>query len=155
MKEFIDSSVFMGMHSKNEKERIACKNFFINRISKTVWMSLEQVGKCDDIIWSNFSSKIQESYYPFMDRLHTIMEIKRIPFDKKTVDSLSNINDSGLSQEEKFIVAVVIAQNAKLYTFNKKLLNLEKNFIKAPDSGNEEKFSDLEEAYQESLKLRV
>jgi len=155
MKEFIDSSVFMGMHSKNEKERIACKNFFINRISKSIWMSLEQVGKCDDIIWSNFSNKIQESYYPFMDRLHTIMEIRRIPFDQKTIDSLSKFNDSGLSQEEKLIVAITIAQNGVLYTFNKKLLNMDKDFIKAPESGKEAKFSDLEEAYQESLKLRI
>ena len=38
-------------------------------------MSLEQVGKCDEIIWSNFSSKVQEPYHPFRDKLDTIMKI--------------------------------------------------------------------------------
>jgi len=155
MKDFVDATVFMGMHSKNEEERIACKNFFVKRISKPVWMSLEQVGRCDDIIWRKFSRRVQDLYYPFMDKLHTIMAIKRVPFDKKTIDLLSSVDDE-LSQGEKLTVAMASAHGGRLYTLNTHLLELNKDSIVKPHSGDELKFPEgLEDAYQESLVLRT
>ena len=95
MKEFIDSTIFMGMHSVDEKIRIACKNFFIDHLKKTIFMSLESVGKCDDIVW-HFDRETQDIYYPFMDRLHTVMDIQRIPYDKSDLDNRKSGDDLSL-----------------------------------------------------------
>ena len=62
MKEYIDASVFLGMHSPNEAIRIACKNFFVRRLNRSIVMSLEQVGKCDDVIWSSYTDEEQATY---------------------------------------------------------------------------------------------
>ena len=48
---FIDASAFLGMHSEDEKVRRQSANFFITHFNSTVYMSLEQVGYCDDVIW--------------------------------------------------------------------------------------------------------
>ena len=152
MKEFIDATIFMGMHSSDEKIRIACKNFFVERTKKTVFMSLENVGKCDDVIWK-FDREAQDAYFPFMDRIHTIMDIQRIPYDEQTLekrkrnDKLSIFQQLSLSQSEK----------GKLFTLDEVLLNLKLDFLTSPQINNEEKnfFGELETSYQESLILRV
>ena len=75
-KDFIDASLFMGMHSQDEATRIACKNFFVERLHSSVMMSLEHVGRCDDMVWQ-YGREVQDAYYPFMDNLHTDMRIVR------------------------------------------------------------------------------
>lgn len=152
MKEFIDFTIFMGMHSSDEKIRIASKNFFVERIKKTVFMSLENVGQCDDIVWQS-DRNTQDVYYPFMDRLHTIMNIQRIPYDEETLEKRKQNNELSVFQQ------LTLAQSkvGKLYTFDETLLNLKLDFVKSPQTAEEEKKlpDDLEQFYQESLKLRV
>jgi hypothetical protein len=50
-KEFFDASVFLGMHSADDGVRKACKRFFALRFRGVALTSLDQVGKCDDVIW--------------------------------------------------------------------------------------------------------
>src|SRR3989338_8981668 len=109
MKEFIDSTIFMGMHNKDETIRIACKNFFVKRIKKKIYMSLEQVGKCDDIIWK-FDRRTQDAYYPFMDNLHTIMNIKRVSYNEKDIKHSMSIKEDKLSFSEKLTLGMTIAR---------------------------------------------
>ncbi len=151
MREFIDITIFLVMHSMNDKIRIACKNFFVDRMEKTIFMSLENVGKCDDVIW-RFERKTQDVYYPFMDRLHTVVDIQRIPYDKKTVDNRKPINDLSIFQQLTLTQAI----NDKLYTFDEAILRLKLNFITSPKFNNEKNLpDDLEQWYQSSLKLRI
>lgn len=152
MKEYIDATVFMGMHSADEKIRIACKNFFVERMQKTIWMSLENVGKCDDIVW-HFDRETQDAYYPFMDRLHTVMDIQRIPYDAKTVDGRMAYNNLDTFQQ----LTLAQAQDGKLFTFDAALFGLNLDTMSSPNITDEEKKfpGDLEKFYQESLKLRV
>lgn len=155
MKEFIDSSVFLGMHSTDEGIRITCKNFFVKRINSQIFMSFETIGECDDIIWS-FSRIYQDSYYPFMDRLHTIMKIKRIPFSLSEVRLL--IKDETLkSKKEGLNLAQSIVNKGFYYTFDTKLLSSSiKNIKKLPFENRELPFTkDLENFYQSSLLLRI
>ncbi|PIN93097.1 hypothetical protein COU54_04360 [Candidatus Pacearchaeota archaeon CG10_big_fil_rev_8_21_14_0_10_31_24] len=140
------------MHSNDEKTRITCKNFFIEHLNKTIFMSLESVGKCDDIVWQ-FSRKVQDEYYPFMDRLHTIMNIKRIPYDSRTITknkfpkTLSNFQQLILSQ----------SQADRLFTLDKEMLNLNLKFVTSPNNHSTEKNFPgiMERFYKQSLKLRV
>ncbi|MBM3911059.1 MAG: hypothetical protein FJ356_05365 [Thaumarchaeota archaeon] len=152
MKEFIDATIFMGMHSSDEKVRIACKNFFIERMKKTVFMSLENVGKCDDVVWQ-FDRETQDVYYPFMDRLHTVMDIQRIPYDEKTLQTRKTVSELNPFQQ----LTLTQSQNGKLFTFDKALLNLKISNAVSPETPDEEKEfpDDLEKFYQESLKLSV
>ncbi|WP_201294684.1 MULTISPECIES: DUF6190 family protein [unclassified Nocardiopsis] len=63
---FVDADVFMGMHHENEALRRGCKAFFVERLKGRVAMSLEQVGRCDDLVWRR-PRELQDAYYPFMD----------------------------------------------------------------------------------------
>ncbi len=152
MKQFIDATIFMGMHSKDEKLRIACKNFFIKNLEQVVYMSLENVGKCDDIVWQ-FDSETQDLYYPFMDKLHTVMDIQRLEYNQTDLDSRRD--NSGLSTYQQLTVAQAI--NQKLLTFDKALLSLNSSYILSPKiTDNEKTFpEDLEKLYIDSLALRV
>ena len=73
---FVDASVFLGMHHRNESVRQESLAFFCQQYVATVTMNYEQVGICDAIIWQQ-SRAVQDHYYPFMDRLHTDMAITR------------------------------------------------------------------------------
>ncbi|MBU1111337.1 MAG: DUF6190 family protein [archaeon] len=157
MIEFIDASVFLGMHSPNEKIRIACKNFFVKRLNQSVTMSLEQVGKCDDVIWSCFTDEEQAEYYPFMDRLHTMMKIKRIPYSNNDVQvSLSEFNLACLPLFGKLTLGMAMSKEGILYTVDPTLLvgDLPVKLL----VGDDEELSfpeELEKHYQRSLKVRI
>lgn len=153
MKEFFDATVFLGMHSSDEKIRIACKGFFTQKIQKTLWMSLEEVGRCDDVIW-RFPRKIQDAYYPFMDNLHTIMKIRRIEYNSDDVKHALNMNNS-LNMSRKLVIGMAKNRKGTLYTFDKKLLNLKLDFVRSPEIIDESKFPKIEKLYKESLKLRI
>jgi len=115
-------------------------------------MSLENVGKCDDIVWQ-FDRETQDAYYPFMDRLHTVMDIQRIPYDKETINKRQEYHKLSLFQQ----LTIAHAQDGILFTFDKVLLDLNFKNVKNPPLFDEEKFfpKDLEKWYQASLKLRV
>ncbi len=155
MKEFIDTSVFLGMHSEDEKTRIKCKNFFVRRFNKEIYMSFETVGECDDIIWS-FPRVHQDLYYPFMDRLHTIMNIIRIPFGLVEVNLVSK--DKSL-QEHKVALNLALSKinNGVYYSLNQELASSTLDNIKnIPDEEIELMFSnDLEKYYKNSLIIKI
>lgn len=154
MKEYIDASVFLGMHSTDKKTRIACKNYFVTRLNDQVGMSLEQVGKCDDVIWQ-YSREEQDAYYPFMDNLHTIMDIQRVGYNEKDIQEASTNPDlQDLSITDRLTAGMAIAREAQLYSVNPKLVG--KDYVHSPEAGKELSFPQaLEELYQQSLKVRI
>ncbi|MCG6969500.1 MAG: DUF6190 family protein [Gammaproteobacteria bacterium] len=123
-KIFIDASAFLGMHSGDEELRRASVNLFVKNFNSKVYMSLEQVGYCDDIIW-RFPRKSQDQYYPFMDRLHTEMDIHRIPYTYEDIFlSFHNQELSSLATPLALVAAQVLNNDAVLYSHNKELLAL-------------------------------
>lgn len=180
MKEFIDASVFLGMHNKEERVRIACKNYFVSRLNDKVGMSLEHVGKCDDVIWQ-YSRDEQDAYYPFMDNLHTVMDIERIPYNEKDIQEAQfNKRLHGLDLSDRLTAGMALARGAVLYSVNPQLVNFRpqqpvlrfnlesqrtsippawfeiSDFIRSPEIGKEQTFPDeLERLYQQSLAVRI
>ena len=154
MKEYIDASVFLGMHSTDEKTRVACKNYFVKSLNKRVGMSLEQVGKCDDVIWQLPREK-QEAYYPFMDNLHTIMNIKTVAYDASDIqEATNNPKLQDLSITDRLTAGMAIAKGAELYSVNPKLVG--GDYVRSPEAGKELSFPlELEKLYQQSLKVRI
>lgn len=155
MNEFIDVSVFLGMHSTDENIRINCKNFFVRRLSKEIYMSFETVGKCDDVVWS-YSRLHQDLYYPFMDRLHTIMNIQRIPYSLEAVNLIS-LDKSLQNHNLGLNLALSKTHRGVYYTLNQELISSSIDNIKAiPDEEIELMFpDDLEKYYRESLILEI
>jgi hypothetical protein len=154
MKIFIDATMFLGMHSQNEQRRIATKNFFVTNYSKTIYMTLEDVGLCDDEVWQH-ERDIQDAYYPFMDRIHTLMQIERIPY---ATSNFTGDSKSELSLSEQLLCSTLENYDATLYTLNKNLLSLGDDRISALDTKiqNEIEFEPvLESCYKKSLELRV
>ncbi len=154
MKEYIDASVFLGMHSTDEKTRIACKNYFVTRLNDQVGMSLEQVGKCDDVIWQ-YSREEQDAYYPFMDNLHTIMDIQRVGYNEKDIqEATTNPNLQDLDISNRLTAGMAIARGAELYSVSPKLAG--KDYVRSPEAVKELSFPQaLEELYQQSLEVRI
>ena len=156
MKEFIDWTVFLGMHHSNEDVRISCKNFFIEKLKegKKIYMSFESVGKCDDVVWG-YERETQDKYYPFMDVLHSTAKILRLPYQQSYEAAIQkNKALSGLSFFDQ--MTVVIASEDILYTHNEKILTLTQNKIQKPVNGSEQSFpDDLEKLYQQSLLLKI
>jgi hypothetical protein len=154
MKEYIDASVFLGMHSADEKTRIACKNYFVTRLNDPVGMSLEQVGKCDDVIWQ-YSRKEQDAYYPFMDNLHTTMNIQRVGYNEKDIqEAITNPDLQDLSIADRLTAGMAIARGAELYSVNPRLVS--NDYVRSPEAGKELSFPQaLEELYQQSLEVRI
>ncbi len=180
MKEFIDASIFLGMHDKDERIRVACKNYFVKRLNEQIGMSLEQVGKCDDAIWQ-YSREQQDAYYPFMDNLHTVMDIERIPYNEKDIQEAQfNKRLHGLDLSDRLTAGMALARGAVLYSVNPQLVNFRpqqpvlrfnlesqrtsippawfeiSDFIRSPEIGKEQTFPDeLERLYQQSLAVRI
>lgn len=156
MTEFIDATIFLGLHHEDNEIRIKCKNFFIERLDSTIIMSLDNVGKCDDVVWK-FDRETQDAYYPFMDRIHTVMDINRIPYDENDIKSMSNFKNSDLSTFQKLTLAKTEAKQGVLYTIDQKILSLNNDLVKEPPNNPEELSfpEDLEKHYNHSLALRV
>jgi hypothetical protein len=124
-KIFIDSSLFLGMNSVIENVRQVSAGFIAAHFGQTIYMSLEQVGYCDDIIW-RFPRALQDQYYPFMDRLHTEMEIKRIPYTFNDINGvLAHKELRSLALPRALIAAQVLNHDGMLYTHDNELLSLE------------------------------
>jgi len=154
MKQFcIDASVFLGMNSNDEIVRVSCKNFFIENQDSVILMSFEQIGVCDNIIWScTFEQQIM--YYPFMDLLHTIMPIKRFAFTVKTLNNLKE--NKAIPLTARLNVAFAKEHNALIYSAHSSLMKSCAAITKIPGSKIEKKFNDqLESYYQDSLTLRI
>lgn len=156
--EFADHSLFLGMHDSNEKIRIHCKNYFVDKLEReeSPTMSLEQVGKCDDVIWG-YKRGEQDVYYPFMDNLHTILKILRVPYNQKDVETAFNDPRlKNLETTDKLTLGMVIAREGVLYTTRRSLVSLSGLPVLFPELGLERNFPDyLEKMYRTSLELKT
>jgi hypothetical protein len=154
---FVDAALFLGMHSADEDLRIRSKNFFADHLNRHLTMSLEQVGLCDDVIWRHSRSE-QDAYYPFMDCLHTHMQMHRPPVTSADVECASR--DTALRRfdmPERLMLAKVILARGALHTLRPLLLAASGELpVLLPPSGPEQVFpGTLEAQYQTSLCLRL
>ncbi|GLW91245.1 DUF6190 family protein [Actinokineospora globicatena] len=155
--EFVDAALFMGMHSADDRVRLACKGFFIDRLATGVSISLEQVGRCDDIVWSH-PREVQDAYYPFMDNLHTDMAVARVGYDLADITAaLESLVLPDLPITERLTLGQVVARGAILYTVDSRFPVSSGLPVLVPSPvDTEPEFPDkLEQLYQESLVLRV
>ncbi|MFL0798576.1 MAG: DUF6190 family protein [Cellvibrionaceae bacterium] len=125
-KYFIDASVFMGMHAVDSRVREQSLGLMSRLFNSTVYMNYEQVGACDDLVWT-FSREIQDQYYPFMDCLHSQMDIQRIPYDRDDLLQMANhkIKTADLSCIQALLIAQVIRYNGILFTHDPAIQQLE------------------------------
>ncbi|MFA7286798.1 MAG: DUF6190 family protein [Patescibacteria group bacterium] len=155
---YVDSGVFLAMHSIDEKIRVTCKNFFVANFSKQLFMLLEDVGQCDAVIWKE-ERELQDAYYPFMDNLHTLMKIERVPYNKGALENIDELRiiDSSFSISDLLTLSHVKASGAVLYTLGVSRLKIDSICKALPEQeASELSFEQqLERLYQESLKLRV
>src|SRR3989338_173100 len=177
MIEFIDASVFLGMHSNDEQVRVTCKNYFVQRLNEEIGMSLEQVGKCDDIIWQ-LPRERQDAYYPFMDNLHSMMKIDRTPYNEGDVkEATFNQRLYGLDFSDRLTIGMVLARRGVLYTVNPQLVSFKpsmpldrlgrevavdtkwfdiSDLVRSIQEGKELTLpTELERLYQQSLAVRI
>jgi uncharacterized protein DUF6190 len=117
----IDASVFMGMHAQDDDTRLACMSFMAARFDTGVVLSWEQIGRCDDIVWS-YARDVQDAYYPFMDILHSTMSVARRPYDGADLElALRDRRLVGLPMHEALSVAMASNRNASLVTISERL----------------------------------
>jgi len=141
---FIDATLFLGMHSRDEITRRACKAFFVHGLNNRVSMSLEHVGMCDDVVWSH-PRKVQDDYYPFMDVLHTEMKIDRRAYSEADLALARDSNGlSALLPHERLLVAMATSAGGRVVSVSPSLLAASAAFP-----------TELEELYQTSLSFRV
>lgn len=157
---FIDATLFMGMHSKDDAVRVAAKSFFADRLAAgdagRVVMNWEQVGRCDDLVWG-YERGIQDDYYPFMDVLHTDLAIDRVPYDEDDLRrAFTTPALEGLPTHERLLLAQVIGRGGTLHTASPRLLRTTGLPVVPIGTGAEPSFpAYLEDLYQRSLVLTV
>ena len=153
---FIDASLFLGMHSRDESVRVSSKNFIVGRLQEGVTMSLEHVGRCDDIIW-RYGRTLQDAYYPFMDNLHTDMRIERVGYEEEELRlALDSPLLAELSLFHRTLLARVLRTGGVLFTVSPRLLGRRALPVQSPVSGPEAEFPErLERLYRTSLELRL
>lgn len=121
----IDATVFMGMHHVNPGIREKSLGFFNAFYSGQVQMSFGQIGICDAIIWKK-SRQLQDVYYPFMDVLHTDMNIQRQGYCSKVLKRACLQTDwAHLSVEKKLLAAQVVEHQQPLFTHDSALRELD------------------------------
>ncbi|OUR91755.1 hypothetical protein A9Q81_17580 [Gammaproteobacteria bacterium 42_54_T18] len=126
-KIFIDASLFMGMHSSDDKKRNQSLSIMSEQFPKCIYMNLEQVGMCDEYVW-RYTRNIQDDYYPFMDVLHSEMDINRIGYCSNDIIRFNKdkrLSDKSISIQSALLVAQTINNNAVLYTHDKSILSLD------------------------------
>lgn len=155
--QFADAALFLGMNSADEAVRRSCKTFFVANIGSRLMMSLEQVGRCDDIVWG-FGRGLQDAYYPFMDNLHTVMDIERRGYDEADLRCGTEGLPERLPVHERLLLGMVLNRGGLLHTVSPRLLHHDGLPVRAPApvTAAEPSFpGPLEELYQQSLALRV
>lgn len=125
MVPFIDASVFLGMHHSNDVIKEQSIKFFHSYFQKSVRMNYEQIGLCDAVIWEQNRS-VQDSYYPFMDVLHTDMKIIRNGYHFDDIAIASSDSKLGkLKPEKRLLCAQILRTKTPLFTHDPELQNLE------------------------------
>jgi hypothetical protein len=155
---FVDSSLFMGMHAEDDEVRLACKNFFVEQLGGDGFvMNLEQVGRCDALIWGQYGREEQDAYYPFMDVLHTDIAMDRIPYEERDIKAAQSAQVlDGLELTDRLTLGMVLARGGELVTVNPRLAGHDGLPARPPDGGTELSFPPyLERLYERSLLLRV
>ncbi|WDV51179.1 DUF6190 family protein [Streptomyces coeruleorubidus] len=157
--DYADAALFLGMNSADEELRVACKAFFAARLAGRLVMSLEQVGRCDDVIWG-YGRELQDAYYPFMDNLHTVMDIRRLGYDEADVRHALDDGGTpaGLPVHERLLLGMVGNRKGLLHTASPRLLDHPGLPVRAPApvTGSEPAFPEpLEALYRQSLVLRI
>ncbi|MGW0538512.1 DUF6190 family protein [Streptomyces sp. NPDC003032] len=160
---YVDASLFMGMHSRDAAVRAACAAFFAEHLHRPVVMTYEEVGRCDDLVWS-YSRHEQDVYYPFMDVLHSLMPIRRRAYTAADWEALAQLPASTdlLALRERMLLASVLAAGGELVTVNPRLTALaaEGLPVRAPErASGAVRFDDaddvLDALYRTSLTLEV
>lgn len=154
--EFVDATVFLGMNSTDDDIRRACASFFSSRLDRGVAISLEQVGKCDHVIWS-YPRAAQDVYYPFMDNLHTDLQFDRLGYDERDV-AMAHQTGGGVAIADRLLLAMVANRGGTLFTLNPTLLARQDVPVRRPDAPTRGRMSfpgQLESLYQDSLALLI
>ncbi|TVP58297.1 MAG: hypothetical protein EA349_04805 [Halomonadaceae bacterium] len=159
---FIDASLFLGMHDADSQIRQACLSFFRRCFHQQVVMNLEQVGLCDGVIWQ-FPQSLQSDYYPFMDCLHSEMQILRQGYCyselRLALDEQLDGQLDSLSPMQGMLAAQVIHQGGRLFTHDVQLRALpllQGHIGHIPMLDTQSRFPDhLETLYQHSKTLVV
>lgn len=153
--EFVDATVFLGMNAVDEAHRRACASFFAERVDGRVAMSLDQIGRCDDVVWS-YPRAEQDAYYPFMDVLQTDVRVDRLDWSE---DELAVARDvpRPVGPAARLLLAMVAARGGTLVTLDPRLLALTDAPVAAPPArrGRVPFPAELELLYHRSLVLRV
>ena len=119
-----DATVFLGMHHRDPELRRRSLDFFRGHFDRRVRMSFEQIGICDAVIWQQ-PREIQDLYYPFMDRLHSDMEIVRGGYSARELALAAQHPElHGLAPEQALLAAQVLAEGGALATHDPELLRL-------------------------------
>lgn len=154
---FVDSSAFLGMHAADDQLRRSCTGFFRSMMAFPLAMSFEEVGRCDDVIWSQ-PRDLQDAYFPFMDHLHSELSIRRVALRKADIDAAeSDPQLAGLPDTDRFAVGMAIRSGAMLITANPRLLSIPGLPVTSPACIPERPGfpSHLEALYKRSLVLRL
>lgn len=170
-KILFDASVHLGQFCINSEDiRIACKN---SQASISAKPGSEIVGVvtfnenswADHIVWG-LKRELQDTFYKFMDVLHSVKNIERIPLS--TIDAKLAIEFSkkfGLDISNALSCAVTVSQKAnKIHTYyqtltDSKIRELLKNrydiAISSPPILNELRYTEreLEQHYQDALSV--
>ena len=120
----IDATVFMGMHHQSEAVRQRSLAFFRSQLQRPVRMNFEQIGICDAVVWRQ-AREVQDSYYPFMDLLHSEMPIRRGGYaDRELTLASTEQQLRGLRTDRALLAAQVLCSESPLLTHDSALLSL-------------------------------
>jgi len=115
------------------------------------------VGRCDDVIW-RFTRAEQDAYYPFMDRLHSDMDIVRLGYSDGDVSAaLSDGRLRGLPIADRLTLGMVIHYGGMLRSLRPALLFRPDLPVRVVDPCHVRTGFPpvLEELYSVSLALRI
>jgi Family of unknown function (DUF6190) len=154
--EFVDATVFLGMHATDEAVRASCASYFAERVRGRIAMSLDEVGRCDDLVWL-FPRAVQDAYYPFMDTLQTDVRFDRLGWSDAEL-ARAGADTRAVGASSRLLLAKVAAGGGTLRTLDPALLALPDAPVRPPDPAREERVpfpAELEDLYRRSLVLRV
>jgi Family of unknown function (DUF6190) len=114
---FVDATVFLSMHHRDNAVRLQSVAFFARLFRRRVHMNYEQVGICDAVIWQQ-SREVQDLYYPFMDRLHSEMDIAREGYNGEVLRHAAARSGASarLRPEQQLLASQVELARGKLAT---------------------------------------
>lgn len=155
---FVDATFFLGMHDSDEQRRMQSLQLFTHCLTTHLFMNLEQVGLCDDVIWCR-NRQEQDAYYPFMDNLHTLLRIQRIGFTRDDLTrALRDPQLRHLPLQQACTLSQVMNRNGRLHTHDPLLWRdvALQPWLAPPLQQPEQPFPEpLDSLYQDSLRLTL